>query len=106
MATKQSTFFSHFDRIYCINLDRQKNRWDLAQEEFMKVGIENKIVRFTAFDVPIPHVGCALSQRYIIQQAKSESLKNVLILEDDIEIIPENIKYLPGGLPEEWSLLY
>ena len=32
--------FDYFEEIYCINLERRKDRWDLWQSEFEKIGIE------------------------------------------------------------------
>ena len=80
----KTTIFDYFDAIYCINLDKRPDRWEWVKKEFEKMGIEDKVKRFPAFDVNKKHVGCALSHRYIIKLAKENKYNNVLILEDDI----------------------
>ena len=33
--------FEYFEEIYCINLERRKDRWNLCQEEFVPDKAEN-----------------------------------------------------------------
>lgn len=40
--------FDYFDKIYCINLDSRPDRWELAQKEFKKIGILDRVERFSA----------------------------------------------------------
>ncbi len=44
--------FSHFEAIYCINLDRRSDRWEAVQREFEKVGIRDRVIRFSAIETP------------------------------------------------------
>ena len=41
--------FDYFDKIYCINLDYRTDRWEQVQNEFEKIGIENKVIRVPAY---------------------------------------------------------
>ncbi len=106
-----------FDEIYCINLDNRVDRWNSAQEAFKKLGIDDKVKRFSAIECrsnlsrqkiakdyynielhgklfsrkfPIHGaVGCATSHIEILKIAKSKDLKNVLVFEDDIKILDD-----------------
>jgi GR25 family glycosyltransferase involved in LPS biosynthesis len=40
--------FDYFDKIYCINLDSRPDRWEQAKSEFEKVGILDRVERFSA----------------------------------------------------------
>ena len=95
------------DKIYCINMDSQKERWVRVQKEFDLLGI--KAERFKAIEHRKRHIGCRKSHQAIIQMAKDNDWDRVLIFEDDVifindmhTVIDEAIKQLP----EEWDLLY
>ena len=71
-------------KIVYINLDRRKDRRAQMEAECERMGLQME--RFSA----IPHetiglVGCGLSHLNVLKQAKQQSLKNVLILEDDFQ---------------------
>lgn len=85
-------------KIYVINLDSRPDRWEKIQEEFNRVGITN-YERFSAIrpvalrpdflkgkpeGYRIGCYGCLLSHMCVIQKAKEEGLKEVLIIEDDV----------------------
>ena len=79
--------WDYFDGIFCINLDEREDRWNDCQEEFKKIGILDRVKRFSA----IKHVdggrtGCWLSHLSAIAIAKKRGYKNVFIWEDDISI--------------------
>ncbi len=103
-----NNFFDYFDAIYCINLDCRTDRWEAVQREFDRVGIRERVVRFSAIETPgNGHAGCMLSHRAIIQKAKDMWWENVLVFEDDVVFIGENlIKNLPKKMPRHWSLFY
>jgi hypothetical protein len=103
--------FHCFDAIYCINLDRQKDRWVEMQRRFHQLGIELAVRRFSAIETPFSHhIGCALSHRMIIEEAKRERLKTVLVFEDDALFTSDAAEVLRLALRElegrEWQLLY
>jgi hypothetical protein len=109
--TELSGPFHFFDAIYCINLDRRTDRWDAIQRRFSKLGIERKVRRFSAAETPANHhIGCALSHRRVIAEAKQQELKTVLVFEDDAQFSPDASVVLSHVLRElegrEWQLLY
>lgn len=80
--------FDYFDAIYCINLDRRTDRWEAVKREFAKIDILDRVIRFSAIETPKNwHIGCILSHRTIIQKAKNEDWKNVLVFEDDVKFV-------------------
>ena len=48
MKTKEEAF-DYFDKIFCINLDSRPDRWELAQSEFDKVGILDRVERVSGW---------------------------------------------------------
>ncbi len=103
--------FHFFEAIYCINLDRQVDRWTEVMRQFQKVGIADRVGRFFAVETPSNHhIGCALSHRRIIERARKQGLRTVLIFEDDVmfsadavEVLGRNLRELEG---RSWSTLY
>lgn len=103
--------FHFFDAICCINLDREPDRWATMQGRFRELGIERKVRRFSAAETPLNHrIGCALSHRRIVAEAKRQRLKNVLVLEDDVRFSQEAAAVLHQALRElegrDWQILY
>tara|TARA_B100001093_G_scaffold209126_1_gene200876 strand:- start:8623 stop:9285 length:663 start_codon:yes stop_codon:yes gene_type:complete len=121
--------FDYFEAIYCINLDERIGRWNHALSQFDKLGIPDKVERFSAIkpvyderwnqNVPwrgknrfplLGAVGCAESHKLIIKTAKKRNLKNVLVLEDDFMVSNNNWEdNLTEGLtelPVDWNLFY
>lgn len=80
--------FDYFDEIYCINLDKRTSRWELAQNEFKKLGILGRVKRFSAIDNLGGKRGCFESHMKIIHMAQENNLKNVFIFEDDVAVLP------------------
>jgi hypothetical protein len=103
--------FHFFDAIYCINLDRRTDRWERMRRRFQRLGIERKVRRFAAAETPPNHhIGCALSHRRIIAEARQQQLKTVLVFEDDTRFSPDAADVLTRSLRElegrDWQLLY
>ncbi len=78
----------NIEKIIYINLERRKDRREEIENEFRRMEIpEDKIVRFEA----IPHsyglVGCGQSHRRVLEIAKENGWKNILILEDDFDFV-------------------
>ena len=76
------------EKIVYINLERRKDRREEIEREFRRMEIpQEKLVRFEA----IPHshglTGCGQSHRRVLEIAKEEGWKNVLILEDDFDFV-------------------
>jgi hypothetical protein len=103
--------FHFFEAIYCINLDREPERWEEAIRRFEQLGIAARVRRFPAIDTPENHhIGCALSHRAVIEEARRYGLKNVLVFEDDAIFAPDALERLGESVAElrrqEWQLLY
>jgi hypothetical protein len=103
--------FFFFDAIYCINLDRQTQRWEAVTKRFERLGIAHRIRRFAAIETPWSHhIGCALSHRAILAEAKAQGLDNILVFEDDVLFSESAIEELRTNVDElrsrPWSTLY
>jgi GR25 family glycosyltransferase involved in LPS biosynthesis len=118
-----------FDAIYCINLDERTDRWEHCLVEFEKLGISDRVIRFSAIKPKhderwnrctkwgnrwkyplVGAVGCAESHKAIIELAKENNLNNVLVLEDDF-VVCENWKHnLETAIKElqgrNWHIFY
>jgi glycosyl transferase, family 25 len=106
----------YFDKIYCVNLDKRKDRWEQVQKEFKKHNLN--VERFSAIEgnpdnIPTKivsgHVGCVLSHYNIIKKAEEENLEQILILEDDVvfdENLQEKFKMFITQTPKDWDMLY
>jgi GR25 family glycosyltransferase involved in LPS biosynthesis len=103
--------FNFFEAIYCINLDRDTARWEQVQERFQRLGISGRVRRFSAIETPHSHhIGCALSHRAIIAEARKLALRNVLVFEDDVVFAADTLEVLEGALQEirgrTWGMLF
>lgn len=104
----------YFDKIYCINLDRRIDRWEECQKIFSKFNLE--VERFSAIDGNKENHGLgypydnelagAISHTKVIEKARELKLKNVLILEDDVDFIGDLENMFTksiNGLPQKWD---
>lgn len=106
--------FDFFDEIYCINLDQRKDRWQQVQKEFKKLGIEDRVQRFSAIKSEDGRIGLIKSVGEILKKSSEEGLENVLILEDDVKFINNPIQNLEKALnqlekswiKDNWNLFY
>lgn len=80
---------NNIDRIFYINLEKRKDRYEQINIEFVKLNLDNKIIeRYDA--VYIPHhtcLGCTISHLNVLKIARERNYKNVLIFEDDFEFL-------------------
>jgi len=103
--------FHFFDAVYCINLDAETGRWESVMAQARALGIDQRIRRFPAIETPHNHhIGCALSHRAVVAEARWLGLGNVLVFEDDVLFSRDTEAVLAGSLAElagrEWRLLY
>ena len=103
-------FDDYFDRIFVINLDFRKDKWEIVTKNLSKMNIKN-YERFSAirplYDEIDPRykqwfheknhsdgtdetysigaLGCKLSHLNIIKLARERNYKKILVLEDDVE---------------------
>ena len=90
--------FSYFDRIYILNLPQRVDRLQATVKELESVGIDLEHEKVKIFPAIKPDTlepfhklgskGCFLSVLEILKRSREESLKNVLIFQDDIKFVP------------------
>lgn len=74
------------DKIVYINLDHRQDRRDIMTKFFEKGQIPlEKVQRFSAIKQKEGDLGCTMSHTAVLELAKRNGWKNVLILEDDLE---------------------
>lgn len=106
-----------FDHIFCINLDRRPDKWELCKEEFMKWHME--VERFSAIDgklhltpdhrIKAGALGNCMSKMGVIKIAQKRKYDSVLILEDDVEFAPDfngKFKEWSKEVPNDWDMLW
>lgn len=79
-------FWDAYDGAYIINLDRRTDRWRHAIAQVKAAGIT--AVRYPALDAAClgidPATACALSHLGVLNLARAQGMRRVLILEDDV----------------------
>lgn len=103
--------FDFFDKIFCINLDERTDRWERSKNEFEKIGILDKIERFSAIKEKDGRLGIIKSNLEIVKYAKDNNLDNVLVFEDDVKFVVDDVKkHLFNSINQignmKWSLFY
>lgn len=127
----------YFSGIFCINLRSRADRWEECRLEFKKQKIK-KVIRIDGVPGIPPglkkygnmgvssnrgvktseefnrnrlkgRIGCLMSHLKVIKKAKKEKLNRILILEDDVQFVPNvqlRFDEIVPRIPEEWQLLY
>jgi GR25 family glycosyltransferase involved in LPS biosynthesis len=113
--------FDFFEKIYCINLDSRKDRWEKCKEKFELLGITDRVERFPAITLShLPDLnpkirgraGCALSHAAILRRAIDLKLNNYLVLEDDFDLCHDpdqclkSLELSQKELPKDWHIFY
>jgi hypothetical protein len=114
IASVRSEFgnpFDFFSAIYCINLVEETVRWRNVTARFQRLGISDRVRRFDGIrSEPNHHVGCGLSHRAVVAEAKAQDLENVLVFEDDVLFTDDAVPGLQTGIEElrgrNWKFLY
>jgi len=75
--------FDAIERVVYINLDERVDRKLQVQQELLKVFPAYKIQRFAAIRDEVGGIGCTMSHIAVLEMAKREGWRNVLIVEDD-----------------------
>lgn len=110
----------YFDRAYIINLEDRTDRRREVVEEFRSIGIDipNDKIRFYNAQRPtekgtFPDIGTRgnfNSHRHVLQLAKQDGLRNVLVFEDDVsfrKIDPARIRQIVDRLDrEDWDIVH
>jgi len=116
-----------FDRVVCINLTERKDKREIMEEKFEKLGI--KVEWFTTVqygfvpkiinpivDSKAGHfnknqsyeIGAALSHYHVIKQAFIEGCNKIFVFEDDIlfhKNFNEKMDSYLNDLPENWDMI-
>jgi hypothetical protein len=124
-----------FDRIYVINLQRRVDRLDKFKELSDSIGfdydiftafdgreinenssIEDRVIEFqsnnfyNSFDDYFRgQVGCAFSHLRLLKHCRSNNIKNILILEDDVgfsENFQNRFENFISDFNQEWDMIY
>lgn len=115
MGDFMKTLNDYFDKIYCINLSRRVDRWEECLNEFKKYNL--KVDRFDAIDGSNLHstsnlnsgqLGTIQSHLNVLLKAKNDNLKNVLVLEDDIEFDRDFVSSFDewhSEIPDDWDII-
>jgi glycosyl transferase family 25 len=76
------------DKIIYINLDYREDRRGIMSKFFedTKIPLE-KVVRFSGIKKKSAKLGCLESHTKVLELAKNNGWKNILVLEDDLEIL-------------------
>jgi len=99
-----NTYGQYFEGVFCINLDRRKDRWDTFSEKLTAD-------QWIAFDdKEDPNWGCTRTHMDIIREARQDGLESVLIFEDDATPVQEELPSLDGAMSDlkdrPWEMLY
>ena len=116
---------SYFDKIYCLNLDKRRDRWNKVKKEFRRFGISAS--RFSAIEGEnMSHpdsdviksmsnqgliensnaLGCLTSHIEMIKDAKAKGYNRILIFEDDILISEDFYERISLLSQMEWKIFY
>lgn len=101
----------HFDKVYCVNMDKRPDRWEQAQKEFDKIGIRGQVERWPGTENKDGNLGCTLSHLSIIKHCKEQGYEKVLIFEDDVLFVETDTDRLEKAFGElfelgNWDLFY
>jgi GR25 family glycosyltransferase involved in LPS biosynthesis len=123
---------SYFDKIYCLNLERNSEKWQKTNTQFKKLNINvdrflgidgnnisddefNEISNRKISEVDSSKLGlienkyalgCLMSHIEIIKEAKSAGYKRILIFEDDVILSNEFNERISQINKLNWELLY
>ena len=109
-----------FERVYVINLPRRKERWEAFCQKIPADWPFRYPERYTAVDGGLATPpdwwkdgggawGCYKAHLRILEDALSNEINSVLILEDDavcVERFAEKVQAFWKHLPEDWEMVY
>ena len=108
---------NYVDKIYCVNLDRRLDRWEETKVEMKRLGLEDRVFRYSAVDGKLVEnkskllpgeYGLIVTHINILNEAIENGYENILIFEDDVEFINDFIdidKYFEK-VPNDWDIIY
>lgn len=108
-----------FDKIYCVNLDFEKSKWELSLNESIKYKF--KLDRFSAIKPSekdfetrknifkkLGAYGCYRSHIEIFNDAIKNKFNSILVFEDDFyfDKYDQNLFEFIKNVPNDWDLMY
>jgi glycosyl transferase family 25 len=107
---------NYFEKIYCINLEKRKDRWNEVSKEFQKINCN--VEKFVAIDgekleasayIYRGELGCYMSHMVILKDMINNNYSKILVFEDDVVFNDDfNAKfdYYYNQLPNDWDIVY
>ena len=84
----------YIDKVIYINLEERKDRRESTESLLGKIFEKNKIIRCNAIKSDCGAVGCTKSHIKCLEYAINNECKNILIVEDDIDISKYKSEYI------------
>jgi len=117
-----SILSTYFDKVYCINLARRPERWETVQTVFNELGFD-EVERYEAIDgktldylkdfknskhLSLGSLGIMQSHFNILNEAKKNKYKTILITEDDVYFSNKikDLKLYMDSVPDDWDMIY
>jgi hypothetical protein len=110
-----NTIHTFFQKSFCINLERRKDRLEHSLAEFAKHNLHVEICKATDADsvkagaISAPRLACLRSHQIILENSVRLGLDSVLIFEDDV-LLADNFGQLFSQwsveVPADWEMLY
>lgn len=76
--------------VFVINLRKRTDRWVEMKSELKKLNVPpGRIHRFDAVQYSPGYKGCTMSHMQVIKTAKKKSLKEIIVMEDDLEVLDQ-----------------
>lgn len=98
--------WQYFDSVKILNQASRPDRWDLAEQEFQRIGLST-YQKFLSVPADQPYKSFCISQWAMLNSFLESEGGYLLTLEDDV--IFKNIDHLGEALmelPDNWDLLY
>ena len=105
-----------FDGAFYLNLDKNQDRRQHAEQELKKLGLEHFVKRFAGFEDHVKgwktgHIATSLGSKAVVSYAQTYGLKNVLFFQDDFEFLPNGKTYVENALKTlqttpDWEIIY
>lgn len=115
---KENILNSFVDNIYCINLQRRKDKLTHIMEQFKKIDLDSfQIIKAVdgqklKDNLPIKRkgeIGCLRSHLIVLQDAIDRKYDKIAIFEDDVifcDDFKSRFDYYIKNVPDDWDIMY
>lgn len=109
------TPFDYFDKIYCICGNHEVARWENCKVQFEKLGIMNRVERFSDFGSHEELKKCKMdpckhSHYSIMKLANKAALKRIFIFESDFQFINYDLELIDKSFKSleklDWKMFF